>query len=165
LWAVDEGAVKVHVSVDGAEPNPETIAQVLEENGYVRDALFGSKIAWTGQFSGPKAEIIVSSKPGLDIQAVFPGEKLLVAECKGELTPSAVKSGLDRTSFYTAVGQLIISAGGLRQVPDRMVVVLPNTWRLRELANWVAQQSWTKMMGMSFALIDDSGKVREIKTG
>ena len=163
LWVVDKGAKRVDVSVDGAELNPERVPEILVSRGYVREPLPGSKVDWTGRFSGPGAvEVTVSSRPGLDIQAFFPGGGLLVAECKGEPTPTAVKSGLDRTALYAAVGQLIISAGDLSPLPQHMVVVLPDTDRLRVLANKAAQNSYLRQIGLSFVLVGGSGRISEI---
>ncbi len=104
--------------------------------GYVRVPLCTSSVSWTGRFTlQGKIEVIVSSQPGVDISATFKNKEVLVAECKGEPTLKAVRSGLDRTVFYTAVGQLIITSGNLQPKPQNKVVILPDTDRLRRLAS------------------------------
>lgn len=164
LWTVNKGAVSVNISVDGAEHNPEQVAEILMSKGYVREPLNTSSVSWTGRFSlRGSTEVVISSKPGADITAIFHHNKLLVAECKGEPTPAAVKSGLDRTAFYAAVGQLIITCGDLHPQPHHKVVVLADTDRLRVLAGYGAQNSLLKQIGLSFALVDRSGNVSEIQ--
>jgi len=37
LWIVNKGAVSVNISVDGAETNPEQVAEILMSKGYVRE--------------------------------------------------------------------------------------------------------------------------------
>ena len=163
LWIVDKGAVSIRISVDGAEPNPEQVAEILTSNGYVREPLTGSKVSWTGRFSlHGKVEVVVSSQPGVDISATFQNEKVLVAECKGEPTPKAVKSGLDRTDFYTALGQLIMTSGNLKPKPQFKVVVLADTDRLRGLAGEATQNILLRQMGVSLALVDRLGNVSEV---
>lgn len=163
LWIVDKGAVNVNISVDGAETNPEQVAEILMSKGYIREPLATSNVSWTGRFSlQGKVEVVVSSKPGVDISATFKNKRLLVAECKGEPTPAAVRSGLDRTAFYAAVGQLIITCGNLQPQPQHKVVVLADTDRLRALASYAIENTLMKQIGLSFALVDRSGKVSEI---
>jgi len=165
LWVVNKGAVSVNVSVDGAETNPEQVAEILVSKGYVREPLSTSNVSWTGRFYlRKKAEVIVSSQPGLDISATFQNNILLVAECKGEPTPTAVKSGLDRTAFYAAVGQLIITCGNLQPQPQHKVVVLADTCRLRLLVENAVQNKLLRQIGLSFALVDRSGNVSEIES-
>ena len=165
LWIVNKGAVSVNISVDGAETNPEQVAEILMSKGYVREPLTTSNVSWTGRFSlRGKAEIIVTSQPGVDISATFQNNILVVAECKGELTPIAVKLGLDRTAFYAAVGQLIITSGNLQPQPQHKVVVLADTARLRVLASYAVQNTLLKQIGLSFALVDRSGNVSEIQS-
>ena len=165
LWLVNKGAVSVNISVDGAETNPEQVAETLMSQGYVREPLTTSSVFWTGRFSlRGKAEVIVSSQPGVDISATFKNKILLVAECKGEQTPLAVRSGLDRTSLYAAVGQLIITSENLQPQPKHRVVVLADTHRLRILASSAAQNNLLKQIGLSFVLVDRSGNVSELQT-
>lgn len=165
LWIVNKGAVSVRISVDGAEPNPEQVAEILISRGYVREPLATSNVSWTGRFSlQGKVEVVVSSQPGVDISATFQNEKVLVAECKGEPTPKAVKSGSDRTDFYTAVGQLIITSGNLQPKPQCKVVVLADTNRLRGLASDAAQNTLLRQIGVSFALVDRLGNVSEFQS-
>lgn len=165
LWIVDKGAVNVSVSVDGAETNPEQVAEILMSKGYVREPLTTSNVSWTGQFSiKGKAEVIVLSQPGLDITATFPDKRMLVAECKGEPTPTAISSGSDRTAFYAAVGQLIITCGKLQLQPQYKVVVLADTDHFRVLATHAVQNTLLKQIGLSFALVDWSGNISEIQS-
>ena len=165
MWIIDKGAVSVNISVDGAEPNPEQVAETLISKGYIREPLATSNVSWTGRFSfGSKVEVIVTSKPGLDIAATFQNRTLLVAECKGEPTPAAVRSGLDRTAFYEAVGQLIIASGSLQSKPQYKVVVLADTNRLRGLASDAAQNTLLRQIGVSFALVDRLGNVSEFQS-
>ena len=164
LYVVNKGAVSVNVSVDGAETNPEQVAEILMSKGYVREPLSTSNVSWTGRFFlGRKVEVIVSSQPGVDIAATFQDKTLLVAECKGEPTPAAVKSGWDRTNFYAAVGQLIITCGDLEPQPKHKVVVLADTNRLRPIVEKAGQNKLIRQIGLSFALVDRSGNVSEIK--
>jgi len=95
LWLVDKGANKILVSVDGAEPNHEIVAQMLEMKGYQRQSLKGSKVDWTGRFTKAGVDIIVFSRPGIDIEAHFLNGELLLAECKGQPTAKGIKSGQD----------------------------------------------------------------------
>ena len=62
--------------------------QTLEFKAYRRQSLMDSMVDWTGRFSREAVDITVLSKPGIDIEAHFPDGKVLVAECKGEPTPS-----------------------------------------------------------------------------
>jgi len=164
LWIVNKGALNVHISVDGAETYPEQVSEILISNGYARESLATSSVSWTGRFLlQGKAEMIVSSQPGIDISATFKNEKLLVAECKGEPTPKAVRSGWDRTNFYAAVGQLIITSGKLQPKPQWKVVVLADTNRLRGLVSDAAQNTLLRQIGVSFALVDRLGNVTEFQ--
>ena len=87
LWLVDQGAEDVTLSVDGAEPYPEQVAEILGGRGYSRSRLPGSTVTWTGRFMrAGKAQILVVSRPGLDVEATLPEGGLLAAECKGEPT-------------------------------------------------------------------------------
>jgi hypothetical protein len=165
LWIVDRGAVNVKISVDGAETNPEQVAEILMSKGYVREPLTSSNVSWTGRFSlQGKSEVVVSSQPGVDISATFKNKRLLVAECKGEPTPTAVRSGLDRTAFYAAIGQLIIISGNLQPQPQQKVIVLADTDRLRALASYAIENTLLKQIRLSFALVDRSGNVSEIQS-
>jgi len=162
LWLVAKGANNIRVSVDGAEPEHKIVAQTLEFKAYRRQSLMGSKVDWTGRFSREAVDITVLSKPGIDIEAHFPDGKVLVAECKGEPTPSGVKSGLDLTAFYTALGQLIITADDEGKSPLKLVLVVPDTPRLRDRVIRSAQNSRLRKLGVGLALVDESGKVTEI---
>ncbi len=162
LWLVANGANNIRVSVDGAEPEHKIIAQTLELKAYRRQSLTGSKVDWTGRFSREAVDITVLSKPGIDIEAHFPDGKVLFVECKGEATPSGVKSGLDLTAFYTALGQLIITADDEGKSPLKLVLVVPDTPRLRDRVIRSAQNSRIKKLSVGLALVDESGKVTEI---
>ena len=165
LYIVNKGAMRVNISVDGAETNPEQVAEILMSKGYVREPLTSSNVSWTGRFSlQGKAEVVVSSQPGVDILATFPNKRVLVAECKGEPTPAAVRSGLDRTAFYAAVGQLIITSGNLQPLPQHKIVVLADTDRLRALASYAVKNILLKQIGLGFALVDRLGNVSEIQS-
>lgn len=161
-WLVAKGATKVQVSVDGAEPGHDIVAQTLEAKGYKRQPLERSRVAWTGRFSKGSVNITVLSQPGIDIEAHFSDGKVLVAECKGEPTLSGVKSGLDLTALYTALGQLIITADDEGKSPLKLVLVVPNTPRLRDRIIRTAQNTRIKKLGVGLALVDESGKVTEI---
>ena len=164
LWIVNKGAVSIRISVDGAESNPEQVAEILISRGYLREPLATSNVSWTGRFSlRGKVEVVVSSQPGVDIAATFENKRLLVAECKGEPTLAAIRSGLDRTAFYTAIGQLIITCGNLPAQPQQKVIVLADTDRLRALASDAAQNTLLRQIGVSFALVDRLGNVSEFQ--
>ena len=162
MWLIGKGAVKVSISVDGSEHNPEQVADVIVSRGYVREPLSTSTVSWTGRFTCQgRAEILVSSQPGVDISAVFHDRSVLVAECKGEPTPAAIRSGLDRTAFYAAIGQLIIACGNLAAQPQQKVIVLADTSRLQRLASEAAENTLLRQIGLSFALVDSLGNVSE----
>jgi len=162
LWLVSKGANNIRVSVDGAEPNPQIFSQTLESKSYRRQSLKGSRVDWTGRFSREVVDITVLSQPGIDIEAHFPDGKVLVAECKGESTPKGVKSGVDLTAFYTALGQLIITADNEGKSPLNLALVMPDTPRLRDIVIRAAQNTRLKKLGVGLALVDESGKVTEI---
>lgn len=162
LWLLAKGARKIRVSVDGAEPEHEIVAQTLESIGYRREPIKGSKVNWTGRFSMEGIEITVVSRPGTDIEAHFPDGTFIVAECKGEPTPSGIKSGLDLTAFYSALGQLIMTADGEGKSRSHAVLVVPDTVRLRDITVRAAQNSRFKKLDISLTLVDESGKVKEI---
>lgn len=162
LWLVGKGATNILVSVDGAEPEHEIVAQGLESKGYHRQSLMGSKVNWTGHFSTEGVDITVSSRPGIDIEAHFPNGEILAAECKGEPTPAGVRSGSDLTAFYTALGQLIITADDERKPPPNLALVVPSTPRLRGIVIRAAQNTRLKKLGVGLSLVDESGKVTEI---
>ena len=165
MWIIGKGAISVNISVDGAEPNHKQVAKILISKGYVREPLATSNVSWTGRFSlKGKVEVVVLSQPGVDIAATFENKRLLVAECKGEPTPAAIRSGLDRTAFYTAIGQLIITCGNLPAQPQQKVIVLADTDRLRALARYAVQNTLLRQIGVSFALVDRLGNVSEFQS-
>lgn len=165
LWLSTKGAKTIRVSVDGAEPEHEIVAQILESKGYKREPIRGSKVNWTGLFFKEGVEVTVVSRPGIDIEAKFPDGKLIVAECKGEPTSKGVKSGLDLTAFYTALGQLIITADGEGKSPSHAVLVMPDTSRIRNIADTTAQNARFRKLDIGLTLVDQSGGVIEIIAG
>lgn len=162
LWLVAKGANNIRVSVDGFEPEHEIVAQTLESKGYRRQPLKRSRVDWTGEFSREGVDITVLSRPGIDIEAHFPDGRVIVAECKGEPTPGGVKSGLDLTSLYTALGQLIITTDDEGKSPAILVLVVPSTPRLKARIIRTAQNTRIKKLGVGLTLIEESGKVTEI---
>jgi len=163
LWLVDKGANKILVSVDGAEPNHEIVAQMLEMKGYQRQSLKGSKVDWTGRFTKAGVDIIVFSRPGIDIEAHFLNGELLLAECKGQPTAKGIKSGQDLTALYKALGQLIITASDEEKSgPLNLVLVVPDSIHLKERLIRTARNTRLKKLGIGLALVDESGKVKEI---
>ncbi|MBI4187933.1 MAG: hypothetical protein HY529_01875 [Chloroflexi bacterium] len=121
-----------------------------------------SRVDWTGRFSKEGVNVTVLSLPGIDIEAHFPDGKVLVAECKGEPTPSGVKSGLDLTTFRTALGQLILTADDNGKSPANLVLVVPDTARFRERMTRAAQNRLVKKLGLGLALVGESGNIKEI---
>jgi hypothetical protein len=162
LWLVAKGATNVRVSVDGAEPEHEKVARTLELRGYRRLPIKGSKVDWTGRFSWEGVDITVLSQPGIDVEAYFPNGKVLVAECKGEPTEKAVKAGLDLTAFYTALGQLIITAGDGGNSPKSLALVVPDTPRLRDIVTRASQNTRLNKLGVGLVLVDELGNITEI---
>lgn len=162
LWLVGKGATDIFVSVDGAEPEHEIVAQRLESKGYRRQPLIGSRVNWTGHFSTEGVDVTVASRPGIDIKAHFPNGEVLAAECKGDPTPKGVKSGTDLTAFYTALGQLIITADDEGKSPPNLVLVVPDTPRLRNIVIRASQNTRLTKLGVGLALVAESGKVTEI---
>lgn len=162
LWLISQGASNIKISVDGAEPEHDIVAQILLSRGYFRESLPNSNIPWTGKFSREKTKIIVWSKPGVDVEASFHNGKFLVAECKGEPTTKGVKSGLDLTSFYTALGQLIITADDGEKSFSKLAVVMPDTFRIRERVIRFSQNPRFVNLGIDLVLVDESGNVKQI---
>jgi len=77
--------------------------------------------------------------------------------------PKQLDRGGDRTDFYAAVGQLIITSANLQPKPQCKVVVLADTNRLRRLASDAAQNTLLRQIGVSFALVDRLGNVSEFQ--
>ena len=111
LWLVKQGARRVDVSIDGAEPDTASFGEVMVHAGYVRRPLPDSRATFTGIFVSGPVEVVVISKPGPEMLADIPGRGLILAECKGEPTPKGVSAGGDITAFNTGLGQLIVAAG------------------------------------------------------
>jgi len=115
LWLVSRGARNITLSVDGAEPSPEIVADVLKGHGYSHQPAPRSIAKWTGEYVASSARIVVVSRPGFDVDATFRDGRRCVAECKGEPTPSGVKAGLDLTAFYTGLGSsLLLSVASIQ---------------------------------------------------
>ena len=163
LWLVGKGANKILVSVDGAEPNHEMVAQTLEREGYNRQPLIHSKVDWTGVFTKAEVTITVFSNPGIDIKAHFTNGELLLAECKGEPTASGIKSGQDLTALYAALGQFILTANDeAKNERLNLALVVPDSTRLKEKLALTGKNTRLKKLGIGLALVDESGKVKEI---
>lgn len=162
LWLASKGANEITVSVDGAEPSPHTVFDVLKAHGYSHMPAPRSIAKWTGQYAAPGRRIVVVSRPGFDIQAVFPDGKRCVAECKGEPTPKAVQAGLDLTSFYTGLGQLIIALGSLDPMPEWKILALPKTQRLVQIADRASGNSLLRQLDIQIVLVDGNGGVKEL---
>lgn len=162
LWLASKGAKRIRISVDGAEPEHERVATTLESKGYKRQPIIGSKVNWTGLFSREDVEITVVSRSGVDIEAHFPDGKLIMGECKGEPTPKSVKSGLDLVAFYTALGQLIVTTNDNENSLPSLVLVLPDTIRLRDITSRITQNNRFKKLGIEIILVDEFGKVTEL---
>jgi hypothetical protein len=82
----------------------------------------------------------------------------ILGECKGEPTASAIRSGLDLTAFYAALGQLIVGAGRLSPLP-LLLLAFPKTARfdgfVRELLNNRLLIEWN----LEVILVDREGSV------
>ena len=163
LWLVGKGANKILVSVDGAKPNHEIVAQTLEREGYNRQPLIDSKVNWTGHFTKAEVTITVFSRPGIDIKAYFTNGELLLAECKGEPTASGIKSGQDLTALYTALGQLILTVNNEAKSEHlNLALVVPDSTRLKDKLALTGRNTRLKQMRIGLALVDESGKIKEI---
>lgn len=159
LWLAGRGATGIVLSVDGAEPLPGDVPEVLTASGYVRQPQ-ASGPAWTGVFRAAGTDdIAVVSRPGADIVARLSDGRRLIGECKGESTPSGVRSGLDRTSVYTALGQLIYTAGGHEPLPDVLLLALPRTTRCEGFATTLARNPLLADWQMEVVLVDHTGTV------
>ncbi len=161
LWLASKDAENIHVSVDGAEPEPQQVLEMLRSQGYSRTPLAGSKVPWTGNYSLRNHAIRVSCLPGVDVKASMP-DGFLVAECKGEPTEKGIKAGTDRTAFYTGIGQLLYAAGQMQKVPQHIKVVLPDTLRMRGFAEEASRNSLLRRLSLGFVLVSRAGTVIEI---
>jgi len=159
LWLPARGAVQVRVSVDGAEPNPDTIRQLLSTAGYLKTSIAKSRPIWTGLYARDQTEITVVSRPGIDIEAALGDGTIFVAECKGEATQSGIRAGTDLTSLYTALGQLIRRAGEMSTLPQEKALVIPDTGRLRRIAREIARNQFIQLLGIALLLVDAQEKV------
>jgi hypothetical protein len=162
LWLAAKGAERVTVSVDGAESNPSQIRKILIEAGFSHHRDPRSSAQWTGRYSNSRTEIVVVSKPGLDLDAMLPLGQRFVAECKGEPTEKGARSGTDLTSFYTVLGQLIMMLGTLIPAPHGKILALPSRARFNEIAQRASGNQLIRSIGISLVLIDEDGKVAEV---
>jgi hypothetical protein len=85
-----------------------------------------------------------------------------VAECKGEPTPKGVKSGTDLTSFYTALGQLIMTLGTQSPTPDWKILAIPARPRFLAIVGKAKDNRLLQRIGVSLVLVDEGGKVAEV---
>lgn len=162
LWLAARGAAEVRVSVDGAEPNPDTIRKLLLAAGYSQQLVAKSRPIWTGLYARGQTQITVVSKPGIDIEAVLGDGTIFVAECKGEPTESGTRAGTDLTSLYTALGQLVRRAGEMTPLPEEKVLAIPDMERLRRIAGEIARNQLVQAMGITLLLVDAQGKVARV---
>jgi hypothetical protein len=163
LWLVAKGATSIRVSIDGAEPHPEAIRRILMDAGYSHMPSRQSKAPWTGRYEAAgRPAITVVSLPGVDIDAEFAASGHWVVECKGEPTPAGLRSGQDRTAFYSGLGQLIMTAGAMSPVPSRSILAIPNTQRLCALAAVASYNPYVQRLSVSFLTVDAVGQVVEV---
>lgn len=161
LWLIGRGAREVAVSVDGAEPSPDRVREMLIAAGCVREAMSRSAVGWTGRYTATEgATISVVSRPGIDVMATFEGGTRWLIECKGEPTASGFKSGQDRTLFYTALGQLLMTAG--LSHADHKLVAVPESVRLRLLAKEAVDHPILRTLGVGVLLVRSDGAVEEV---
>jgi len=154
LRLASRGAASITVSVDGAEPNPIVVRQILTMAGYTRTPLERSRAEWTGKYKAVSgAEILVNSRPGIDVSASLPNGQACVAECKGEPTAKGIKSGMDLTSFYTCVGQLILRRGGEK------ILAVPKGTRFTTMA--LRHKTALRSSNIKVVLIDEAGHLEE----
>lgn len=162
LWLANRGATELVISVDGAEPNPTTVVDILEVAGYSRHAA-AKDPSWTGIYTATnQQDIRVTSLAGPDIQAAMPGGTRLVGECKGQPTESGVKAGLDLTGFYTALGQLIVAAGGVSPLPEFLLLGFPRTKRFEGFAQKLVGNELLTDRGLEIVLVDNGGVVASV---
>lgn len=162
LWLVAKGASHITLSVDGAEPGPGIVTEVLKGHGYAHRPDARSIAKWTGEYTTAGRRVIVVSRPGLDVDATLPDGTRCVAECKGEPTPKAVEAGLDLTGFYTGLGQLIIALGNLDPLPDLKILALARTQRLAHIAARASANKLLRQLNIRIVLVDGNGAVSEI---
>ncbi len=162
LWLGSRGATRVRVSIDGAEPNPGTIQRVLTDAGYVRTPLKKSVAAWTGKYVCGNQEVLVVSRPGIDITAVLSDQRQFLAECKGEPTLKRTQAGNDRTALYTALGQLLMSAGKQNAREFMLVLGLPDTQRFREMAKEISNNRLLNRARVGVLLVKGQGEVDQV---
>lgn len=161
LWLVTQGATDIRISVDGAEPHASVVKSILTEAGYSHHADHHSKADWTGEYKSSACKITVVSQPGIDIETTLPGIGDWVAECKGEPTDKGSKAGQDRVSFYTAIGQLLLTVGSRKELPAVRAVGLPDTKRMANLVRDCSDNALLKCVGIKFLLVDKEGGVTE----
>lgn len=163
LWLAARGATHVRVSIDGAEPNPDTIRQRLLAAGYARTPITQSRASWTGVYARGQTQITVVSRPGIDVTAALGEGTTFVAECKGEPTTKGARAGADLVSLYTALGQLIRHAGDVSPLPEERALAIPATARLRHVAQEVSRNPLVQTLGITLLLVDSEGTVARVE--
>jgi hypothetical protein len=159
LGLVARGARTLRISIDGKEHRPENFRQILIRAGYSHEHDPRSKAIWTGVYGKDQAQILVVSKPGADLDATFDDGRRFMAECKGEVTRSGIRSGGDLTAFYNALGQLVRHTGETLPPPDERALVVPNTDRLRQIARSISQNSLVRHLKIAIILMDAHGNI------
>ena len=158
LWLLQQGASRVVVSIDGAEPDPHTARDVLLTEGFVREPIKSSAVDWTGTYSHDDCEVMIWAKPGIDISATMP-DGVWIAECKGEPTKSGIASGADLTALYTCLGQLMRRGGEDGLNPKRLFIAVPKGDRLAATYCELAANCLVRRVGIEIALVDEDGRV------
>ena len=160
LWLVARGGENIEVSVDGAEPHPGMVCEILTRAGFVRTPNKNSVAEWTGRYKSPSgAVVLVESKPGADVKAILPPNRHFLAECKGELTEKGTRAGNDKTAFYTGLGQLLVIAGQSERSPDVIALGLPHMPRFAEMAKQASTNKLLKELKVTVLLVNAQGQV------
>jgi hypothetical protein len=144
LWLAARGATHVRVSVDGAEPNPDTIRQRLLAAGYSHTPIAESRAVWTGAYARGQTQITVVSRPSIDVTAALGEGTTFVAECKGEPTAKGIK------------------AGDVSPLPQEKALAIPATARLRRIAQEVSRNPLVQTLGITLLLVDAEGNVARV---
>lgn len=162
LWLAARGASVIRILVDGAESHPDQLRQILVSAGYSHQVAPKSRVVWTGTYTRDQTQILIASRPGLDVSASLPSGEMFVAECKGQPTPIAVKSGADLTSLYNALGQLVRHVGEMAAQPQERALVLADTHRMRGIAQDISRNPAVRTLEVFVLLVDSSGKVHAL---
>jgi hypothetical protein len=116
---------------------------------------------WTGVYAKDQIQITVISQPGVDIEATLGDGTVFVAECKGEPTESGTRAGTDLTALYTALGQLVRRAGEMSPLPHERVLAVPDTARLRRIAEEIARNQLVQLLEINLLLVDSNGRISQ----